>query len=290
MRLCFVVEERYRNAAMPLAVACRLARWGHQVDLLEPQRSITRISELVGEGDHDAWVLKTVSDGPGLSLLEAAAASGLRTINDARAIRPVRDKAVAAAVARRCGLPVPLTYFAAVPTLLRQVPAEHYPLVVKPAQGSAGRSVRLIRTPEELAAAEAGLAGEGFLLAQPYVANPGVDLKVYVVGGEMDATLRPSPLHPEVRLAGRQIPMPPGLAALVAKVGAVFGLDLYGVDVVRGHEGWVVVDVNDFPSFHHVPDAVTRVARSILELAGPRSRSRHRLAGPAAAVTAVPRS
>jgi hypothetical protein len=50
-------------------------------------------------------------------------------------------------------------------------------------------------------------------------------------------------------------------------VGALFGLDLYGVDVVQTAEGWVGVDINDFPSFGGVPGAVVLLATFILHVA-----------------------
>jgi ribosomal protein S6--L-glutamate ligase len=273
MRLCFIVEDQYRNNSMPLAVVSKLTQWGHEVDILEPGRSTTRVSELIGESSHDAWILKTVSGGPGLSLLEAAGVAGLTTINDVTAIRCVRDKAVAAAAARRHGLPFPLTYFAAVPELLDKIPAEHYPLVVKPACGFSGRSVHIVKTPEKLAEIRDKMAGEGFLIAQPYIANPGADIKVYCAGGELFATLQSSPLHPNSPVRGQMIPLAADLARLVTDVGAIFGLDIYGVDVVEGPDGWMVVDVNDFPSFHWVPNAPARVARSILRLAASSRRT-----------------
>ncbi|WP_269858391.1 ATP-grasp domain-containing protein [Streptomyces sp. RPT161] len=252
---------------MPLSVARRLAEWNHHIDVFEPGRSIARVSDLARQAPHDAWVLKTVSGGPGLSVLEAVAASGLTTINDARAIRLVRDKAVAAAIARRAGLSFPLTYFAAAPTLLNQIPDEHYPLVVKPTGGNSGRAVHLVTRPAELSDIAESLAGEGFLLAQPYVVNSGVDVKVYNIGGDMHATIHRSPLHPGVPVRGHQTALTAELARVTTAVGEVFGLDLYGVDLVEGPDGWVVVDVNDFPSFRCVPDAVERVARRILRLA-----------------------
>src|SRR5438067_9461701 len=113
MRLCFLVEEQYRYDGMPLDVIGQLSAWGHQVDVVWPGRSLIRISEAIRAGSHDAWVLKTVSGGPGMTLLEAAAAVGLTTVNDARVIRGVRDKALAAVLAARSGLPVPPTYVAA---------------------------------------------------------------------------------------------------------------------------------------------------------------------------------
>ncbi|MGP9022434.1 ATP-grasp domain-containing protein [Streptomyces sp. BR1] len=267
MRLCFLVEEHYRHDGMPVEVIRQLDVWGHRVDVLRPGGSLLRMSEVVNAGSHDAWVLKTVSGGPGLTLLEAAASVGLTTVNDARSIRGVRDKALAAAIGRARGLPMPATYAAAVPELLTEIPESEYPLVVKPADGSAGRGVCLVPTPDHLVAMLPELAGQGMLVAQPYVPNSGVDLKVYCVGGELYATERCSPLHPDHSVRERQVALPAEVAATVSQVGAVYGLDLYGVDVLLGPDGPVVVDVNDFPSFRQVPDAAARVARAILELA-----------------------
>ncbi len=153
------------------------------------------------------------------------------------------------------------------PALLREIPAAEYPLVVKPADGSSGRAVHLVSSPGRLESLLPLLAGEGMLIAQPYVPNSGTDVKVYAVGGELFATERCSPLHPDPAVRERRVPLTSEVAAIAAQVGAVYGLDLYGVDVLLGPDGPVVVDVNDFPSFRQVPDAAARVARAVLELA-----------------------
>ncbi|MFJ3857483.1 RimK family alpha-L-glutamate ligase [Streptomyces sp. NPDC090085] len=268
MRLCFLVEEHYRHDGMPNEVIRQLTSWGHQVDVVRPGGSLLRMTGLIDASAHDAWVLKTVSGGPGLTLLEAAAAAGTTTVNDARSIRGVRDKALAAAIGRVRGLPLPATYAVAHPALLREIPAAEYPLVVKPADGSSGRAVHLVSSPGRLESLLPVLAGEGMLIAQPYVPNSGTDVKVYAVGGELFATERCSPLHPDPAVRERRVPLSSEVAAIAAQVGAVYGLDLYGVDVLLGPDGPVVVDVNDFPSFRQVPDAAARVARAVLELAG----------------------
>src|SRR3989454_12422054 len=150
MRFCFIVEEQYRNDPMPMVIADQLLQWGHDVDLLEPQTAVTCLSDLAEQG-YDAYVLKSLADGPGLSILEAAEAVGIPTINNSRAIRLVRDKAVAAAFARANGLPIPPTYFVAHPRLLVNVPHDIYPVVVKPTNGSSMQGVHLVQTPEEMA-------------------------------------------------------------------------------------------------------------------------------------------
>lgn len=264
MRFCFIVEEQYKNERMPGVVTGQLVRWGHTVDLFEPHARIISLRDL-SEQRYDAYVLKTVSGGPGLSLLEAAEAIGVPTINSARAIRLVRDKAVAAAFAHAHGLPVPLTYFVSHPRLLEQIPLESYPLVIKPTNGSYCRAIYHINSPADLAMLEIG--GAGFWLAQHYVENAGFDIKLYVTGTEVYAVSKKSPLHPEVEVSKRLIPVTPQLRTLALRVGQLFGLDIYGLDVVETAQGPIIIDINDFPSFGLVPGAVARVAMHILHVA-----------------------
>jgi ribosomal protein S6--L-glutamate ligase len=107
------------------------------------------------------------------------------------------------------------------------------------------------------------LEKEGFVLAQPYVANPGFDVKVYSIGGVVYGTVQRSTLHPDVDVSERAVPIEPELERLVRNVGEVFGLDLFGVDLLETSSGWVIVDVNDFPSFSLIPDAAALVAEAM---------------------------
>jgi ribosomal protein S6--L-glutamate ligase len=265
-RLCFIVEEKYENDVMPGAVVDVLRSWGHHVDVLRPNGTVTDLWDLLPTdvARYDAFVLKTVSDGPGLSLLEAAAAAGVTTVNDHRAIRRARDKAVAAVRARAAGIPFPKTWFASRSALLEQIPADTYPLVVKPNNGSSCEQVIRVDSPDELA--QLDIDDSGSLLAQPYMPNPGYDVKLYNTGDEVFATVKRSPLHPGADVVEEQIPVTPELRSLARAVGRVFGLDIYGIDVVETPDGWVVLDVNDFPSFGRVPEAAHRLARTVLRV------------------------
>src|SRR5712691_7791433 len=153
MRFCFILEERYDRKPMPMVVADQLKQWGHEIDVLQPYAAVTNLTNL-SLTEYDAYVLKTVSDGPGLTILEAAEAVGIPTINNSRAIRLIRDKAVAAAFAQACGLPVPTTYFVGHPRALLKLPHDIYPVVIKPTNGSSMQCVHLVRTPEEMAQLE----------------------------------------------------------------------------------------------------------------------------------------
>src|SRR5204863_2642857 len=195
MRFCFILEERYVDKPMPMVVADQLQQWGHEIDVLQPYAAVTSLTDL-SLTKYDAYVLKTVSDGPGLTILEAAEAVGIPTINNSRAIRLIRDKAVAVAFALACGLPIPVTYFVGHPRALVKVPHNIYPVVVKPSNGTSLQDVHLVRTPAQMA--ELKLDESTHYLAMRYVENTGYDIKLYVTGQEVHAITKSSPLHGSV--------------------------------------------------------------------------------------------
>ena len=262
MRFCFILEEKYVHKPMPMVVADQLQQWGHQIDIIQPYAAVTSLTDL-SLTNYDAYVLKTVSDGPGLTILEAAEAVGIPTINNSRAIRLIRDKAVAVAFAQARGLPVPLTYFLGHPRALIKVPHDAYPLVVKPSNGASLQDIHLVRTPEAMAQLE--LDDGLHYLAMRYVENTGYDIKLYVTGQEVHAITKSSPLHDSI--PEREIPVSREMLKLAKRVGQVFGLDLYGVDVLETPEGLMLVDINDFPSFYGVPRKVACIAEYILHAA-----------------------
>jgi ribosomal protein S6--L-glutamate ligase len=225
--------------------------------------SLTRLDPIDGDG-YDGYILKTVSSGPGLSILEAAGAAGGVTVNDYRSIRLARDKAVAASLARAAGLPFPKTYFAARAALVAQLPADKYPLVVKPNNGSSCEQILRINSATELANLD--LDENAFLLVQPYLPNPGYDIKLYNTGHDIFAVVRKSPLHPGASVVEQLIPVTPEWRALAIRVGRVFGLDIYGLDIIDTPQGWMVLDINDFPSFGQVRQAADRIAETIVRV------------------------
>ncbi len=79
------------------------------------------------------------------------------------------------------------------------------------------------------------------------------------------AIAKKSPLHPEVE--EHFVPLTPQVRKLVLQIGKLFGLDIYGVDVVETPQGPAILDINDFPSFGRVPRAVIRVAEYVLHAA-----------------------
>src|SRR3989475_10865731 len=92
-------------------------------------------------------------------------------------------------------------------------------------------------------------------------------IKLYVIGKDVYSVARKSPLHPEVEVEEQLIPLRLEWRKLARRVGEIFGLEIYGLDVVETSKGPVAVEINDFPSFGHVRGAVSRVSDYILHIA-----------------------
>src|SRR3984893_14328850 len=217
MRFCFILEERYATKPMPMVVADQLQQWGQKSDVRRPYAAVTSLTDL-SLTNYDAYVLKTVTDGPGLTILEAAEAVGIPTINNSRAIRLIRDKAVAVAFAQSCGLPVPTTYFVGHYHALVKVPHELYPVVVKPSNGTSMQDIHLVRTYEEMS--NLTLDAKSYCRSMRYVENTGYAVKLYVTGQEVHAIVKSSPLHGEVQET--EIPVSREMLKLAQRVGQVF--------------------------------------------------------------------
>lgn len=194
----------------------------------------------------------------------AVADAGGTCLNGLDTTLRVIDKARVLALLGRAGLPVPATTVAAdadaVAGLLRTAGA---PRFVKPLCGRLGRGAGVLSPGERP-------AGAGPWLVQEVVDGPGYDYKVCGVGGRA-AVLR---VHVEPgRLDVPRVPVPhpdPGLVLLGLRTAEVCGLVCWGVDVVTGADGPVVVDVNTFPGYRGVPDAAAWIADAALATAGVR--------------------
>ena len=234
-----------------------LAEWNCEVTVLEPdERPLDTTAMRV---EHDLYVLKSGSE-LALSLAGALHAQGARIVNPFPASLACRDKVMTTALLQAAGLPVPETR---VTTRLADV-AElltNGPVVCKPARGSQGRGVRVVRDADELAGlACAALPGEPWL-AQRYHQADGVDRKLYSIAGQVFGVERVWPAHSYEEKVGRPFTVDETLSDLVGRCGsAIGGMSLFGVDVVESGGAPYVVDMSSFPGFKGVPDAALRLA------------------------------
>ena len=259
-----LVEERYREQAQPEGMIQALRSAGAKVTVagdsqlpLDP----LRVDVVVARGRSQAL----------LDSLQAAEEVGMPTVDPARAVAAVRDKAVMDRRLRRAGLPVPRTWVGQGPQLaceLAALPEGRLPerLIAKPVLGDNSRGVRPLSGPQELA----GLTAEGGLMVQEMVPGTGADLKLYVIGTRVWATRKPSPVVECRSTDLGPVTVTPEMERIAHACGEAFGLSLYGVDCVErtGPDGVpgriVVIEVNDFPNYTAVPDADRHLAEHVL--------------------------
>jgi ribosomal protein S6--L-glutamate ligase len=245
-----------RSPIMPEVVRL-LDEWNCEVTVLEPDE--WPFDTAAVRVEHDLYVLKSRTE-LALSLAGALHAQGARIVNPFPVSLACRDKVMATALLQAAGLPVPETR---VTTRLADV-AELLaggPVVCKPARGSQGRGVRVVRD----AGALAGLARGAFpgepWLAQRHLPADGPDRKLYSIGGQVFGVERVWPCRTYADKLGRPFTVDGTLSDLVGRCGsAVGGPSLFGVDVVESRGVPYVCDMSGFPGFKGVPDAALRLA------------------------------
>jgi ribosomal protein S6--L-glutamate ligase len=269
-RVWLLTDERYLKQRMPSALADELERAGVPVRLVKADDVVARIGvdpwKELAEGD--VLVARTRCSF-GLTLLRAAGRTdGVTVIPSWRAVADVRNKARAVDMLAARDIPMPRTLLAQSPAALKDLPADQFPLLLKPYLGDNAGGIVLVRHPLEL---DDLTWREGLVVAQEFVDSGSVDLKLYGVGDQLWAVRRPSPL---ARTRGPAPPpelveVTPALEEIAFACRDAFGLELYGVDVLDSPRGPLVVDVNEFPNYGGVDEAAAAIAglvRSFLKV------------------------
>ena len=243
MRLFFLVVRRVPDVPSPLLVEVseRLRALGHEVehgtteDLLVDANGLTPA--------HDLYLLKSHTE-LALSVAAGLHAQGARLLNPYPACAAAQDKLLANRRLHAAGVPVPRTFVTGSWQRVAEV-LDGRPRIVKPVRGHRGAGVEVVRTAAEV---EHRPAPSTALVVQDLVEGPGEDLKVYVVGDRVWAVRKPFSPDSFTR-PGRAVPVTPEVEEIALRAGAATGLGLFGLDIIEGPDGPVVVDLNYFPGY-----------------------------------------
>jgi ribosomal protein S6--L-glutamate ligase len=256
-RLYFMLAFR-NNARSPNPVLVTvfdiLKARGFHVDIGIAEALLLRPEELSVR--HDLYVLKSHTD-LWLSLAGVLHQQGARLLNPYLPCVAAQNKIMTARRLHATGVPIPRSWVTGNLNLLNGVAAQ-MPLVMKPFDGRRGNGIHIVQ-PGELATVPLPRRP---VLVQEFVAGRAEELKVAVVGHHVFAARVcrngngrqpqriPCPVTPEVR-------------QIAIRCGEVSGLSLYGLDMIEGIGGPVVIDLNYFPSYRGVPDAAAAIADHI---------------------------
>lgn len=245
-----------------LAATAALLVPGHEVELLDPATA----RSAPGHPPADVYLLKSRTP-RALALARELEGSGARVINSAAATARVQDRTEMAEVARQAGLPFARTRTVSALSELAAGPALDGPVVVKSRHSRKDDLVARVDTAAQLRELAARHPQEPAVV-QDFAPNNGWDHKLWAVGDQVFAALRRSELSPGPNGGTRSVELgslPSGWVDLVRRVGEVFALDVYGVDVVAtggraGAEEPLIVDINAFPGIRNQPGAPEALA------------------------------
>ena len=219
-----------------------------------------RLLEKAGSEGLDVG-LKLVPDGSGLppeplpdfavvrairpDISTALETEGVRVFNNAATARIANDKWKTFLLARELGIPALDTKLFTCP----ESPALPFPHVVKSLDGHGGSEVFAVHAPSEIPSI-AARTGKRTFIAQPFCDEPGVDMRVYVLGGRPVAAVRResrSDFRSNFKLGGEVSAAVPDAGQLeaVASLYGRLGFDFAGVDFIRHDGRWVLNEIED---------------------------------------------
>lgn len=210
---------------------------------------------------HDLYILKARTELP-LSVAGVLHQRGARLLNPYPSCVAVLNKIVATAMMRNAGIPTPHSWATLDPSLLRSVAiAQRMPLILKPFNGVHSQGITVVRGPDDLA----GLpVAERPMLVQEFVDGCTERYKIHCVGGQVFATRKPFSLGGTHAL-GEPCEVGDEVRDVALRCGRLFGMGLYGLDVLIGPSGPVVVDVNSFPGYRGLPSTIGKVIADYIQ-------------------------
>lgn len=269
------VEEKWIFSAME--------RRGLDVDRLDDRALHFDLENPQPWLGYDAILERSISYYHGLYALRILNTWGIPTINTAEVAEACGDKLTTSALLQRAAVPQPRNLVAFSPeAALEAIESLGYPVVLKPVVGSWGRLLAKINDRD---AAEAilehkmtlGSAQHGVFYIQEYIAKPGRDLRVIVVGNRvLTGIYRKSP-HWITNTArggiGELCPITPEIEDLCLRACAAVGGGVLGVDLIEHPErGFLVNEINHTTEFHTVQqlsslDVADEIVAYVIEVA-----------------------
>jgi ribosomal protein S6--L-glutamate ligase len=190
---------------------------------------------------------------------------GVFSVNESQGISRSRDKLRSLQLLSRQGIGLPVTGFAHstkdVEGLIHI--AGGAPLVVKLLEGTQGIGVVLAETKKAAESVIEAFRGlDANILVQEYIKEAkGMDIRAFVVGGKVVASMRRKAAEGEFRSnlhrggTAEAIKLTPEERSTAVRSAKAMGLNVAGVDMLRSNHGPVVMEVNSSPGLEGIESA-----------------------------------
>ena len=215
----------------------------------------------------------------GFAILRHLERLGVKTVNPSYAIEATKDKLYAHQVFAEKGIPTPKTMLVKHPVNAALVNREiGWPAVVKIMAGSYGKGVYQVTSKSrftDFIEFAHGIKTDEAIIVQEYInTRPGEDLRVFVVGdrvlGAMKRSSKDGSFKANITRGGQgeNYPLTAEIEELALRVARSLDLEVAGVDLLFGPEGFLVCEANSAPGFEGFERATgVDVAQAIIDYA-----------------------
>jgi len=180
---------------------------------------------------------------------------------DPTAFTVVHDKLLTQLKLQQSGLPMPKTYLAANPEAAKKI-LEHeisYPVIMKFPQGTHGKGVMFAESyPAASSILDALTALNQPFLIQEYIETEGSDIRVFVIGDKVAASMKRTAKEGEKRAnihsggKGEPAMIDAYTKKIALQAAKTIGAEICGVDVLESIKGPKIIEINISPGLQGI--------------------------------------
>ena len=222
----------------------------------------------------------------GTAIVRQFEMQGVYTTVSSISINRSRDKLRSMQILARADVGIPKTVFARETTDLDDVveQAGGAPLIIKVARGTHGNGVVLAETKKAAQAVMQAFYVEGvnFLVQEFVQESAGMDIRAFVVGGRVVASMKRQSLDDDFRSnlhqggEGTSVKLTDEERKTALRAAKAMGLSICGVDMMRSDRGPLVLEVNPSPGFGIEKVTGRNVAEKIIEYIEQNAKAKRR--------------
>ena len=222
----------------------------------------------------------------GTAIVRQFEMQGVYTTASSIAINRSRDKLRSMQILARADVGIPKTVFARETTDLDDVveQAGGAPLIIKVARGTHGNGVVLAETKKAAQAVMQAFYVEGvnFLVQEFVQESAGTDIRAFVVGGRVVASMKRQSLDDDFRSnlhqggEGTIVKLTDEERKTALRAAKAMGLSICGVDMMRSDRGPLVLEVNPSPGFGIEKVTGRNVSEKIIEYIEQNAKAKRR--------------